>query len=197
MESGKHSSLRGQLGTVKDVMGEGRVVGGQGGDRVVDTDGGIGSGLGQLAGQLDGSLHLPFELPHSAQSLHKAAVCDLGLHRVRLGRTDTGTHMGDACGGIVDLNVGVDQVGHILAGSHSALGHVGFENVGTIPNAADPLEHTVGSLDAAQGHFEGLLAEGYDVEVLGRHRAIDQIEPFRQGVHAVMGYHDGIHLEFT
>lgn len=159
--------LGGQLGAADNVLGKEGVVLDQSGHRLADTGRGIGSGLGQLGGQGGGLLHLLLQLPHLGDGLHEAAVGDLGLRLVVVGGgANGGLHVDDVVAGVDDLQVGVDQVGDVLAGGHSAQDNVRVELLGTGLDPDHPVDDAAEALDGPQGGLEGAVRGAEDAEVL-------------------------------
>lgn len=162
-------SLGCQLGAADDVLGKQGVVLDQGGHRLADTCRGIGSGLRQLGGQAGGLLHLLLQLPHLGEGLHEAAVGNLALLLpvvVGGGGANGGLQIDDVAAGVDDLQVGVDQVRHILAGGHSAQDNVRVELLGTGLDPDHPVDDAAEALDGPEGGLEGAVGGAENAKVL-------------------------------
>lgn len=142
--------LAGQLGAGLQVGGELGVVACQGVGGIADAGDGIGAGLRDLLGQLNGGLHLLVQAEDLGEGLDGTAVCDRLLLGVLGAGTDGGLQIDDVAGGVDDLQVGIDQIGHITGGIDAALDDISIVLQSTVLDAHDPLDDAVEALNAAQ-----------------------------------------------
>lgn len=145
----------GQLGAGLYVGGELCVVAGQVVCCIGDTGDGIGASLGYLLGKGNGFLHLPVQPEDLAQGLEGTAVGDLLLLGLIGAGANVRLQVDDAVGGADDFQVGIDQIGYILAGIDAAGNDIGIVLQSAGLDAHNPLEYAVEALNAAQSRLNG------------------------------------------
>jgi len=149
--------------------------------------------LWDLLGQCDGLLNLLPQGPDLGQGLGEATVGNLGLFAFHQGAS-LRLQIDDVVAGANDLGIGVDQVGHILAGGNATGYHARVELESTGLNALHPLDNAIESLEATQGDLQDPVGRVEQAEVL--YIAIGNIDQILRGILVGKGHYQSIYLEF-